>query len=105
MRASGQANLEKPTMEGALVFAGAGDIPGRALRAMAAAAICVAISTFPAGAQFFDFLFGGRPAATPPPAEAKPGPSGGKNTQPGKAKHHKTKPKAATAAKPGATAA
>ena len=92
-------------MKGALVLAGAGDISGRALRAIAAAAICVAISTAPAGAQFFDFLFGNRPAATPPPAESKPSQSGGNNTQAGKAKHHKTKPKAATAAKPGATAA
>jgi uncharacterized protein (TIGR02301 family) len=91
-------------MEGALVFAGAGDIPGRALRAMAAAAICVAISTFPAGAQFFDFLFGGRPAATPPPAEAKPGPPGGNNAQPGKVKHPKPKKEAAKPA-PGAKAA
>ena len=87
------------------MFAGAGDIPGHALRAIAAVAICVAISTAPAGAQFFDFLFGNRPAATPPPAESKPSQSGGNNTQAGKAKHHKTKPKAATAAKPGATAA
>ncbi len=86
-------------MKGALVFASAGDIPGRALRATAAVAICVAISTAPAGAQFFDFLFGGRPAATPPPAEAKPGPSGGKNTQPGKVKHPKAKAKK-EAAKP-----
>jgi uncharacterized protein (TIGR02301 family) len=97
MRASGQANLEKPTMKGALMFAGAGDIPGRAMRAIAAAAICVAISTAPAGAQFFDFLFGSRPAATPPPAEAKPSQSGGNNPQQGKAKHPKTKPKKAPA--------
>jgi uncharacterized protein (TIGR02301 family) len=91
MRASRQANLEKPTMKGA--FAGAGNIPGQALRAMAAAAMCVAISTAPAGAQFFDFLFGSRPAATPPE-------SGATNTQPGKVKQHKPKPKKATAAKP-----
>ena len=75
------------------MFTGAGDIPGRARRAIAAAAICVAISPAPAGAQFFDFLFGSRPAATPPPA------SGGTNTQPGKVQHHKPKPKKA-AAKP-----
>lgn len=106
MRALGRAALEKPTMKGASVFAGAGDIPGQALRAIAAAAICIAISTAPARAQFFDFLFGSRPAATPPPAEAKPSRSGGNNTQPGKAKHQKTKPKktAATPA-PGAKAA
>jgi uncharacterized protein (TIGR02301 family) len=87
-------------MKGALMFAGAGDMPGRAMRAIATAAICVAISTAPAGAQFFDFLFGSRPAATPPPTEAKPGQSGGNNPQQGKAKHPKTKPKAAMAAKP-----
>src|ERR1700732_1572144 len=116
MRASGQANLEKPTMKEALVFAGAGNIPGQALRAIAAAAICVAISTASAASPF-DFLFGGPPAATPPrrppfpflsaaphaptppPAQAKPGQSGGNNPQHGKAKH-KAKPKAAIAAKP-----
>jgi uncharacterized protein (TIGR02301 family) len=97
MRASGQANREKPTMRAAAVFVGAGDIPGQALRAIAAAAICVAISTAPAGAQFFDFLFGSRPAATPPTAESKPSPSGGNNTQLGKAKHPKAKPKKAVA--------
>ncbi|MGH6819528.1 MAG: hypothetical protein ACREDU_01540, partial [Methylocella sp.] len=64
-------------MKGAVVFAGTGDISSKALRAIATAAICVAISTAPAGAQFFDFLFGSRPAATPPPAESKPGQSGG----------------------------
>src|ERR1700730_1533959 len=98
MRAPGQANLEKPTMKGAAVFAGAGDIPGQALRAIAAAAICVAISTASAASPF-DFLFGGPPAATPPPAQAKPGQSGGNNPQHGKAKH-KAKPNAAIAAKP-----
>jgi uncharacterized protein (TIGR02301 family) len=92
MRTSRQANLEKVTIKGALMFAGAGDIPGHALRAIAAVAICVAISTAPAGAQFFDFLFGGRPAATPPPAESKPS-LPGSNTQHGKVKHNKTKPK------------
>jgi uncharacterized protein (TIGR02301 family) len=99
MRASGQANLEKPTMKEAAVFAGGGNIPGQALRAIAAAAICVAISTTSAASPF-DFLFGGQPATTPPPAEAKPSQSGGNNPQRGKAKHHKTKPKAAMAAKP-----
>jgi uncharacterized protein (TIGR02301 family) len=84
-------------MKGALVCAGAGYIPGQALRAIAAAAICVAISTVPAGAQFFDFLFGSRPAAAPPPAESRPAQSGGNNTQPGKAKHQKAKPKKAAA--------
>jgi uncharacterized protein (TIGR02301 family) len=98
MRASGQANLEKPTMKGTSVFAGAGDIPGQALRAMAAAAICIAISTSLAASPF-DFLFGGPPAATPPPDQAKPGQSGGNNPQHGKTKH-KAKPKAAIAAKP-----
>jgi uncharacterized protein (TIGR02301 family) len=91
MRTSRQANIEKPTMNGVLAFAGAGNNPGRALRAIAAAAICIAISPAPAGAQFFDFLFGSRPAATPPPAAT--------NTQPGKVQHHKPKPKKA-AAKP-----
>ena len=81
-------------MTGALVFTGAGDIPGRMLRAIAAAAICIAISTTSADAQFLDFLFGGRPEANPPPAEAKPG---GANTRHGEAKGHKTKPKKATA--------
>ena len=80
------------------MFAGAGDIPGQALRAIAAAAICVAISTTSAASPF-DFLFGGPPAATPPPAESKPSPSGGNNPQHGKANHKKTKPKKA-AAKP-----
>jgi uncharacterized protein (TIGR02301 family) len=98
MRACRQANLEKATMKRALVFAGCGDIPGRVLRAIAAAAICVAISTTSAASPF-DFLFGGPPAATPPPAEAKPAQSGGNNTQHAKAKHQKTKPKKA-AAKP-----
>jgi uncharacterized protein (TIGR02301 family) len=84
-------------MKRALVFAG-GNIPGQALRAIAAAAICVAISTTSAASPF-DFLFGGSPAATPPPAEPKPSQSGGNTTQHGKAMHHKTKPKKA-AAKP-----
>ena len=80
------------------MFAGAGDIPGQTLRAIAAAAICIAISTTLAASPF-DFLFGGPPAATPPPAESKPSPSGGNNPQHGKANHKKTKPKKA-AAKP-----
>jgi uncharacterized protein (TIGR02301 family) len=79
-------------MKEALAFAGAGDIPRRALRAITAAAICIAISTAPAASPF-DFLFGGPPAATPPPAEAKPGQPGGNNPQHGKAKHPKAKPK------------
>jgi uncharacterized protein (TIGR02301 family) len=83
-------------MKEALVFAGAGNIPGQALRAIAAAAICVAISTASAASPF-DFLFGGPPAATPPPAQAKPGQSGGNNPQHGKAKHPKIKPKKAVA--------
>ncbi len=98
MRASGQTNLEKPTMKGALVFAGAGNIPGRALRAIAAAAICIAISTTSAASPF-DFLFGNRTEVKPPPAESKPAQSGGNNTQHGKVNHAKTKPKKA-AAKP-----
>jgi uncharacterized protein (TIGR02301 family) len=92
-------------MKGALVFADAGNIPGQALRTIAAAAICIAIST-PCAASPFDFLFGDQPAATPPPVEAKPSQSGGNNKQPGKVKHHKTKPKEATAKPaPGAKAA
>ena len=87
-----------------LVFAGAGDIPGRALRAIAAAAICIAISTAPAGAQFFDFLFGSRPPATPPPAESKPSLPGSNTPQRGKVKHNKTKPKEAAKPAPGAKA-
>ena len=87
-------------MTGAVVFAGAGDIPGQALRAIAAAAICIAISTAPAGAQFFDFLFGSPPAATPPPAEARPSQPGGANAEHGKAKRQKAKPKTGMAAKP-----
>jgi uncharacterized protein (TIGR02301 family) len=99
MRVSRQANLENPTMKGAMVFAGDRNIPGQALRAIAAAAaLCMLISSASA-AGLFDFLFGGQPAATPPPAEAKPLQSGGSNAQHGKAKHQKTKPKAA-AAKP-----
>jgi uncharacterized protein (TIGR02301 family) len=97
MRASEQANLEKPTMKGALVFGGAGNIPGQALRAMAAA-ICVAIST-PSTASPFDFLFGNQTEARPPPAEPKPGQSGGNNPQHGNVHHPKSKPKKA-AAKP-----
>ncbi|MGH6845738.1 MAG: TIGR02301 family protein [Methylocella sp.] len=84
-----------------MAFAGAGNVPGRALRAIAAATICVAISTTAAEAQFFDFLFGSRPEAKPPPAEAKPA---GNNTQHGKVNHQKTKPKKA-AAKPDVKAA
>jgi uncharacterized protein (TIGR02301 family) len=91
MRAPRQANLEQLAMKRALVFAG-GNIPGQALRAIAAAAICVAISTTSAEAQFFDFLFGGRPEAKPPPAASKP-------ARHGEVKGHKTKPKKA-AAKP-----
>jgi uncharacterized protein (TIGR02301 family) len=98
MGASGQTNLEKPTMKGALVFAGAGNIPGRALRAIAAAAIYVGISSTSAASPF-DFLFGNPTEVNPPPAESKPAQSGGNNTQLGKAKHPKTKPKKA-AAKP-----
>ncbi|MGH6863136.1 MAG: TIGR02301 family protein [Methylocella sp.] len=79
-----------------MVFAGAVDIPGRALRALAAAAICLAISTTSAEAQFFDFLFGSRPEAKPPHAEPNPA---GNTTQPGKANRQKAKPKKA-AAKP-----
>jgi uncharacterized protein (TIGR02301 family) len=86
-------------MKGAMVFAGDRNIPGQALRAIAAAAaLCMLISSASA-AGLFDFLFGGQPAATPPPAEAKPPQSGGSNAQHGKAKHQKTKPKTA-AAKP-----
>jgi uncharacterized protein (TIGR02301 family) len=80
--------------EEAAVFLGVQDIPGRMLRAIAAAAICLAISTTFAEAQFLDFLFGGRPEAKPPPSEAKPA---GNNTQHGEAKGHKTKPKKAKA--------
>jgi uncharacterized protein (TIGR02301 family) len=86
-------------MKGALVFAGARDIPGRALRALAAAAIYVAVSTASAEAQFLDFLFGGQPAATPPPAESKPSLPGSNNKQHGKVKHNQTKLKK-EAAKP-----
>ncbi|MGH6936762.1 MAG: TIGR02301 family protein [Methylocella sp.] len=84
-------------MKGALVFAGARHIPGGMRAAIAAAAICFAISTASA-ASLFDFLFGSPPAATPPPAEAKPSQPGGNKTQTGKAKQ-KTKPNKA-AAKP-----
>jgi len=91
-------------MKGAVAFSGAQEIAGRALRALAAAAICIAISTASAEAQFLDFLFGSRPAATPPPAEGKPSQSGGNNTQHGNAKHQKAKPKKA-AAKPDLKAA
>jgi len=80
-----------------MVFAGAG-VPGRALRAIAAAAICIAIPATLAASPF-DFLFGGPPAAAPPPAESKPSLPSGNNTQHGKVKHNKTKPKKA-AAKP-----
>jgi uncharacterized protein (TIGR02301 family) len=83
-------------MREAVTFAGDRDISGRALRAIAAAAICIAISTPLAEAQFLDFLFGSRPEVKPPPTEAKPG---GNNRQHGEVKGHKTKPKKA-AAKP-----
>ncbi|PZR87069.1 MAG: TIGR02301 family protein [Hyphomicrobiales bacterium] len=83
-------------MKEAVAFARAQDIPGRALRAIAAAAICIVISTTSAEAQFLDFLFGSRPEVKPPPAEAKPA---GNNAQHGEVKGHKTKPKK-TAAKP-----
>ena len=96
MREFSQANLEQPSMKGSVVFAGAGDLPGRALHALAAAAICMAISTASAEAQFFDFLFGRRPAEAPPSAESKPA---GNNAQHGNVQHKKTKPKKA-AAKP-----
>src|ERR1700730_4809723 len=96
MRAPGQANLEKPTMKGALVFAGAGNIPGRAI---AAAAICVAISTTSAASPF-DFLFGNPTEVNQPPVLSKPAQSGGNNTQHGKAKHQKAKPKKAEAKPP-----
>ena len=85
-------------MNGDLAFAGARNIPGRLLRAIAAAAICIAISTASTAGPF-DFLFGGPPAATPPPAGAKPPQAAGNTAQHGKAKHPKTKPKKA-AAKP-----
>jgi uncharacterized protein (TIGR02301 family) len=86
-------------MKGVTVFAGARNIPGQALRAIAvAAAICLLISNASA-AGLFDFLFGSPPAATPAPAEAKPSQPGGNKTQAGKAKHQKTKPNKA-AAKP-----
>ncbi|MGH6848772.1 MAG: TIGR02301 family protein [Methylocella sp.] len=78
------------------MLAGAGIIPGRALRAIAAAAICMAVSTTTAEAQFLDFLFGGRPEVKPPQAESKPA---GNKTQRGEVKGHKAKPKKA-AAKP-----
>jgi len=80
------------------VFAGAGEVPCRALRAIAAAAICIVISTTLAASPF-DFLFGNPTEVRPPPAESKPAQSGGNNPPHGKAKH-KTKPKAAMAAKP-----
>ncbi|MGQ0443638.1 MAG: TIGR02301 family protein [Beijerinckiaceae bacterium] len=81
-------------MNEAMVFAGVHEISGRALRVIAAAAICIAISTASADAQFLDFLFGGRPEARPPPAETRPADT---STQQGAAKGHKTKPKKATA--------
>lgn len=79
-------------MKEAVVFAGGQNIPGRMLRAIAAAAICIVISTATVEAQFLDFLFGGRPEAKPPPAEANPA---GNNTQRGEVKAHKAKPKKA----------
>ncbi len=84
-------------MKEAVAGAGARDIPGRALRAIAAAAICIVISTAPAEAQFLDFLFSSRPEVKPPPAASKPAESGGDNTQHGEVKGHKTKPKKAVA--------
>jgi uncharacterized protein (TIGR02301 family) len=75
------------------MFNGAGNLPGRALRALAVAAFCVVVSTAPGRAQF-DFLFGKPP---PPPAAAKPTANQTKHT---KSKSNKTKPKKAMAAKP-----
>jgi uncharacterized protein (TIGR02301 family) len=85
-------------MKAALVFAGARHIPGGVRAAIAAAALCMLISSASA-AGLFDFLFGGQPAAAPPPAESKPSLPGSNNTQHGKVKHNKAKAKK-EAAKP-----
>jgi uncharacterized protein (TIGR02301 family) len=81
-------------MKVAVMFSGVQGFRGRMLRAIGAAAICIAISTASAEAQFLDFLFGGRPEAKPPPTESRPA---GNNTRHGEAKNHKAKPKKATA--------
>jgi uncharacterized protein (TIGR02301 family) len=81
-------------MKGALMVKGAGNLPGRVLRALAVAAFCVVVSTVPGRAQF-DFLFGKPP---PPPAAAKPSAPPASQTK--HAKPNKTKPKKKLAAKP-----
>jgi uncharacterized protein (TIGR02301 family) len=81
------------------MFKGAGKLPGRTFRALAAAVFCVVVSTAPGEAQF-DFLnrlFGHGPEAKPPPAAAKPEHPANRTKQ-GKAKQDKTKK--AMAAKP-----
>jgi uncharacterized protein (TIGR02301 family) len=78
-------------VKGASIFKGAGNLSGRVLRGLAAAAFCVAVSITPGEAQF-DFLFG----KPPPPPVAAPLPAPPAN----KTKHVKTKPKKTTAAKP-----
>jgi uncharacterized protein (TIGR02301 family) len=80
------------------MFGGAVTIGARALRALAAAAFCLAVSTAPGEAQF-DFLFGKPPEAKPSPAPPRFEPPADKTKQ-SKAGHNKTKPKKAIAAKP-----
>jgi uncharacterized protein (TIGR02301 family) len=78
---------------------------GRRLCVLAAAAIFAVVLAAPAGAQF-DFLFGPRHDANPPPAEAKPSGASGSQTKQGRGRHHKSKHESKTQAKsPAAPAA
>jgi hypothetical protein len=74
-------------MTGALHFAAAGNLPGGALRALAAAAFCLVVSTAPGKAQF-DFLFGN---PSPPPAAPQPAAPTAKTPKHSTAKQTKSK--------------
>ncbi|MGA3339195.1 MAG: TIGR02301 family protein [Methylocella sp.] len=83
-------------MTEALHFAAAGNLPGRVLRALAAATFCLVVSTAPGKAQF-DFLFG-KPST--PPAAPQPATPTAKTPKHSTAKQTKSKSKKATAGKP-----
>jgi uncharacterized protein (TIGR02301 family) len=85
-------------MMGALHFAAAEHLPGRALRAVVAAAFCLAVSAGPGDSQF-DFLFG---KPSPPPAAPQPAAPPAKTAKHTTAKQ--TKAKKAAAAKPASDA-
>jgi uncharacterized protein (TIGR02301 family) len=81
-------------MTGALHFAAAEQLAGRALRALAVTALCLVVSAGPGNAQF-DFLFG---KPSPPPAAPRPAAPPAKTSKHRAAKQ--TGAKKATAAKP-----